>query len=449
MISGARTFQGLGTYFIAGTQFTPNGIVTDGYPILFSGAGRTNALRWVYGDGGVRFFGCLTGLYLDQYQAGLNWYLYQDGIQIASYLENNNAAFEVQPITNTLNGSCHNFNLVNATASSGNGAGYLAGIQIGIGDSITASGLTTKIIEAFYGDSITVGIGATGVINPANPDARGTDSYQLSALLGRFELRAAVSGVTVALTGAASFGQADTAAVTGNAGAAPVRVWIRLGTNDIGQEALGTDCSSANTTFIGGYCAMLVSMRAGLSASTPIMAEEILPRTGGSQVAQNVALAAAVANYKSVHSDAFVFDIPTTGWINPATDAVDGLHPNAAGYAKIYNREIPIVTSPSYVASGPSGGQTGSPSANFTVAMANGATFTGDQTITISDGASGGTITPSVGSPGTSSVVVTPTNGLASFTFTYSNPSAGSVTLTFTNAQVQWTNPPTLPYTST
>jgi hypothetical protein len=96
-------------------------------------------------------------------------------------------------------------------------------------------------------------------------------------------------------------------------------------------------------------------------------------------------------------------------------------------------------------ATGPSTGTAGSASTNFTVTL-SGTTFNGSTTVTIADGSSGGTITPSVGSPGTSTVTVTPTNGATSFTFTYTAVIGDPVTLTITNAQ-GWTNPATLPYT--
>jgi enterochelin esterase-like enzyme len=75
-----------------------------------------------------------------------------------------------------------------------------------------------------------------------------------------------------------------------------------------------------------------------------------------------------------------------------------------------------------------------SPSLPFTVTLGTG-TFSGSQTITISDGGNGGTITPSVGSPGTSTVVVTPTVSTTSFTFTYTGATAGNKTISFANAQ--------------
>jgi S-formylglutathione hydrolase FrmB len=90
-------------------------------------------------------------------------------------------------------------------------------------------------------------------------------------------------------------------------------------------------------------------------------------------------------------------------------------------------------------------GVTSSPSLPFTV-TAN-VNFAGSQTITISDGAQGGTITPSVGSPGTSSVTVTPPIGTNSFTFTYAGPTAGYKTISFSNGQ-GWADPSPVSYYS-
>ena len=105
-----------------------------------------------------------------------------------------------------------------------------------------------------------------------------------------------------------------------------------------------------------------------------------------------------------------------------------------------------VVVTPALSASGPASGTVNVASTNFTVTLAN-ATFNGAQTVTIADGAKGGTLTPSVGAPGTSTVVVTPTNGASSFTFIYTPVTTGAITLTISNAQA-WSNPAPLTYTS-
>lgn len=101
-----------------------------------------------------------------------------------------------------------------------------------------------------------------------------------------------------------------------------------------------------------------------------------------------------------------------------------------------------------YTVSGPAGGAHGSASAPFTVAVETGASFTGDQSITISDGSAGGTFTPSIGPPGAGLVTVTPADTATSFTFTYTPASAGAKTLSFGDGQ-QWSDPAAIIYTAT
>ena len=102
--------------------------------------------------------------------------------------------------------------------------------------------------------------------------------------------------------------------------------------------------------------------------------------------------------------------------------------------------------SPTLSISGPTNGYVGLPSAAFSVSLSN-AIFNGSQTVTVSDGASGGTFTPSVGAPGVSSVTVTPAGGSSGFSFTYTAAGAGAVTLTVTNGQ-GWVNPAPVTYTA-
>jgi hypothetical protein len=100
-----------------------------------------------------------------------------------------------------------------------------------------------------------------------------------------------------------------------------------------------------------------------------------------------------------------------------------------------------------YTFSGPEEGTNGVASDNFTITFTGGTT-TGAESITISDGNLGGTITPSTGSAGVSSITVTPSSSTSSFTFTYTPAVAGTITITTTNNQ-SWTNPSTLEYIST
>ena len=121
---------------------------------------------------------------------------------------------------------------------------------------------------------------------------------------------------------------------------------------------------------------------------------------------------------------------------------------NSAGWTN--HSPMTFVATETYTATGPSAGVAGTPSSNFTITLQGGAKFTGAQTITISDGGQGGTLTPSVGAPGVSSVTVTPLAASTSFTFTYTAVRNGSFTLAFSNGNgVGFTDPASLPFTAT
>jgi hypothetical protein len=105
-----------------------------------------------------------------------------------------------------------------------------------------------------------------------------------------------------------------------------------------------------------------------------------------------------------------------------------------------------------YSVIGPNSGAVGSPSATFILNLETGASFTGNQTIVISDGGDGGIFTPSIGAAGTGSIVVTPPETVGgppatSFRFTYRPVVTGNITLTFANLN-GWNNPAPIVYAS-
>jgi hypothetical protein len=103
-----------------------------------------------------------------------------------------------------------------------------------------------------------------------------------------------------------------------------------------------------------------------------------------------------------------------------------------------------------YSVIGPNTGSVGSPSSIFILNLETGASFTGNQTIVISDGGAGGIFTPSVGGAGVGSIVVTPPETVGgppstSFRFTYRPVVTGNITLTFANLN-GWNNPAPIVY---
>ena len=55
-----------------------------------------------------------------------------------------------------------------------------------------------------------------------------------------------------------------------------------------------------------------------------------------------VSIAGAVAAYMGTSPSIPVYVMSTDGWITPASDTSDGLHPNSTGFAKIAALEGPV-----------------------------------------------------------------------------------------------------------
>jgi hypothetical protein len=92
-----------------------------------------------------------------------------------------------------------------------------------------------------------------------------------------------------------------------------------------------------------------------------------------------------------------------------------------------------------YTLVGPSGGETGTPSTNFTVALPVGSSVPAPVTVTPSAGGGGGTFTPAT---------VSITTGAPSATFTYTPASGGTKTISVTNSG-GLTDPGSLSYVAT
>lgn len=425
-----QTIPGYGSsYYTTDSGFVTN-TITDDYWSTQTVDGNST-LQWAFPDGAIRFNATITDLYLFQNNDSGIWSLYQDGVQVGTINTDNQQNFSLLHVASGLSGA-HAYRLVTGTV---NQTSYLSQMMLA-GTGFTARTASAIGVEAFFGDSITAGQGlGTG------GDGRQTDMWQVASGVGRISYRAGVSGQTI------EYALAHTAQITG-VSPLPDRVWVRYGHNNIG----GTVGSVGEpNTITGDYYTMISNLRSASGmGNVPMVMEEIFPTTtglAGQRDAANAGIAVAVNTWIANDSDINMRLVNTDNWIVPATDTIDGVHPNAVGYTKMYNREIPLAAATGYTSGGPSSGVHGSPSTNFTVAIASGATFTGDQTITIADGSAGGTITPSVGSPGTGSVTVTPTNGATSFTFTYTASTSGAKTLTITNGQ-SWFDATPLGYTA-
>jgi len=231
---------------------------------------------------------------------------------------------------------------------------------------------------------------------------------------------------------------------TGRDGTSALPTWTDIfitqyGTNDL------SFLPSGNATFQADYATMLTNVETRIGTTKRKIMLQPFPRTG--DTGQRAIAAGLITNAIAISGISNAGYSGTDNWINPTSgvDTSDGLHPNIAGYAKIGNRLIPILSTYAIGIVGPAAGAPNNTSSTFTVTLSNGATFTGDQDITLTASGSS-TITATaaggaISSNGTSTVTVTPANGVVNFTFTCTSPSLGTTTITPSTTQQLWTMP--------
>jgi hypothetical protein len=410
----------------------------DGDPTYIAGYGEI----WPAGGGGsgtgagVRFRAAVTDIsYWTNNNSGNlpRFVVYQDGLPIAtsSIIPAQQSYWNVQPLVSGLDGAPHEYEIIPIDPG-----GYVQLFEVILGG---GTGLITNAPEpvkpqwAFFGDTNVSGAGIATDAGRFGGDIRQTDAWMLTNLENVGVIIDGHPGATMD-----GYAVSHTSEIT-SLSPAPAAVFTRFGTDDVGHTPVAQ--------FQSDYVSFLNALLAGLPGTTQIYVEGVFPATGqyfspAQRSTYNAAMQAAVTSIGSSQ----VHYIDTTGWFDPAVDTnyvgiVDGLHPSAAGFIKILNREIPVVTSPSYNVVGPDAGLARQASALFTVTLGDGATFTGDQTIAISDGNEDGTFTPSFGSAAVSTLTVTPIAGTTSFTFTYTPAASGAKQLTFSNGQTGWSDP--------
>lgn len=236
--------------------------------------------------------------------------LLQDGVEISTVTPVISSNYEIVTLATGLSGT-HEYEVKFISVDK---AVYLNAILV---DTLSATAHPPRQVDAYFGDSIVQGNALA-----SQADSRVMDAYILATATGRVSIRRGGSGAKV------STGLRDTTAQITGLTSVPTRVICAGGVNDM---ITGVPVA----TFRADYQTMLSLIRAGLPAAK-IYARGILPvGTGVTNYAQRDTFNAAIQAAVSAMADANIVYRSTDGWINPATDTADGLHPNAAGYAKM------------------------------------------------------------------------------------------------------------------
>jgi lysophospholipase L1-like esterase len=199
------------------------------------------------------------------------------------------------------------------------------------GTGISTSTLAARPLWAFYGDSITEGTTGTGDATLAYghliATAQGVDcraSGRSSSTLRDFGTGA--SNVTT------YSGQRRTADITSVSPAVAVMLY---GVND----GAGSGGGSTAAQFGAAAVATLTALAAAIPTIYVLGYLDSSTAAQANRAAFNAELASACAAIGS----ACIY-INTDGWITPATDTADGIHPNAAGHVKIRDAFLASIT---------------------------------------------------------------------------------------------------------
>lgn len=372
--------------------------------------------------------------------------LYSDGVQIATITANTTGGqFQLYTATATDSGQ-HHYELLQYGLGTYNAIPYI----------MPSSSLSTVVVSSkpcvsLFGDSI------VGLTQFASPPFDGRLAWWEATNQTGFAIqRQGESGARLVPDAGSSTSQ-----ITGTGPQKSSIMILEFGVNDV----FNWTNSQSTATYAVAISTILTTIANGDANIQKFLVQEILPSSvvpsGGSGLyaLYRTAQANGVAAYNASTQTVKACFYHTTNWIDPTTDTVgDGLHPSYSnptasnvpygaplvGYGKISNRLAPILqgygsAGASFSVSGPPTGAVGVTSSNFRLDLGARAAFTGDQTITISDGGMGGTFA-GAHSSGANPIVFTPLQDDGSISFTYTPASSGTIHFTYTNAQDCWTN---------
>ena len=427
-----------GTFLPVGAApFATYGAI-DGSPVIGTFNGYPNTPLWSAGDSGIRFAAAVTDIYAWMYDGSGPVVLYQDGIALQTYTPGGTSNWGFAHLASGLDGLQHEYEILPIAARDRT---WIYAVMLSGGTGLAPVTHSSRGTVGWYGTSI-IALGSSF------SDSRLGDPFIASRAVGLSDSRWGNPSQHYSTVLRDNTSQVTTLSPP------PVGVWLDGGVNDM---ITGVTIGDANTsgTFTGDFKTTLDNLNAGLPAGTKLLCRAIFPSTNTDRAAYNQAEQTAINSYNAESPADPALYIPTDGWISTSTtDLPDGVHPSIVGSAKIANQEIPIMLSqfdnePAYTATAPDSSYAGSTSGAGDITLGDGATFTGDQTITITSSDPADLITPSVGIAGTGAVTVTPTNGASSVTYTVNRSTTGTSTLTFTNGQVAWTDPTALTYAVT
>jgi lysophospholipase L1-like esterase len=282
----------------------------------------------------LRFKAQTSQLTLWGWCASQTYRLQTDGSNTATITASNTSTYDFLPaFTGLDNTAVHEYAIV---ANEPGFTNLLYGVMAPAGSSIVQQQVRQRPLIVWLGDSITAGYGVT--------DSTLSFANLISCQKNYSEQNFAVSGQRLAIYRAATnvieneiwYGAFPPALSS----VIPSYIILLAGYNDANQGVAATD-------FGASY---LVTLQQ-LYASVNVLCLGILNTSTGTVSAVRSAFNSQISTAAATMGGNFLY-VNTDNWINPATDTIDGIHPNSSGVSKIVTQLSPYIA----MGSAPSGG---------------------------------------------------------------------------------------------
>lgn len=447
---------------------TQTGVVLDGSPGTGSGGNYATDANWATNSGqsgvsGLRFTTSSPSMTLFGYFSDLtSLQIRQDGGAPTTVSVTNGSG--VRSVVQIFSGQtgAHTYEVTpyndSAVSGSGDASGrsdwHLDGILVPSGQTISASGPSTRVTVGCIGDSICWG--SDGTTPTTTNDIEGWKLTRTTLNMGTY--KQGFPGACVATTtcnGTAIYQQTAYLNVSPAAGA----IIFSGGVNDE-RNAVTIGDKITSGTFIYGMYNMLLNACSSISpATSAFLVRAILPYGEASSSTRPTYIAAQQSAVNSYNTDksagcptAYYYD--TTNWFNGTTGTGDLVHPNPASQTLMANLDTPVISSHistfgyAYTLSCPGSGSASiGVAVTCTVALTGGATWTAlsvgnSPAETLSCSASG------ISGTFNKSFPWNPTAGGNSDTFTFTPTGAGTGTVSCTNGQDAWVDPAAVSFTA-
>lgn len=403
---------------------------TNGYPSIVSCTGNTTRSA---GDCVIRFVAKVSDISIWAYAGDVGSFsVYTDGVLTNTLSHGADNFFTMYHIAVGLNPSAtHTFTIVDSSPDSFNL--YYALILAGSSGLVTSS-IPAKLTWGWYGDSI-VQLDQGGLT-----DMTQGDPWLVTQAFGTADYRLGIGGACV-YTGASCNGELSTTPYIANMTNLSPYLGVILSEGAVNDQIQGLSVPSFQTAKQNEITTLA-------NGSSTVIVRELLPNSttnsgnrGSFGTATLAAVNAATAACVGGCTAKYIY-VNTDNWVNTTTDLAGGLHPNATGYAKIYNQELPVFGAValgySYTVSCPAIAGV-NVAITCTATVVQGGKWSSDNSQTFSPSSSGATFSPTVPIAGT--------NANVSTSFTVKWASAGVKTLSFSNGNSGWLDPGSLSVT--